>query len=116
MLKEVAAMAQTTMKIDQDLLADLRALAKGSYRSPQQHLRYLVDRDKGTLRSNSRFDSAMAVEMMDSIIADSESQVMSEAEQKHIQNLIDSGVELHGKNAQGKLISTSGKARMQEAQ
>jgi hypothetical protein len=109
-------MAQTTMKIDQDLLADLRTLAKDSYRSPQQHLRYLVDKDKGSLRSSNIFDSAMAVEMMDTIVADSEAVVMNEAEQKHIQNLLDSGVELHGSNAQGKLISTSGKVQTQKVQ
>ena len=109
-------MAQTTMKIDQDLLADLRELATESYRSPQQHLRYLVDKDKGKLRSNKVFDDETATQMMDSIIADSEAGVMNEAEQAHIQNLLDSGVELHGKNAQGKLISTSGKVQTQEVQ
>jgi len=102
-------MAQTTMKIDQDLLADLRELATDSYRSPQQHLRYLVDKDKGMLRSNKVFDDEMAVQMMDSIIDDAEAGTMNEAEQAHIQNLLDSGVELFGINAQGEFTSTPSK-------
>ncbi len=102
-------MAQTTMKIDQDLLADLRELATDSYRSPQQHLRYLVDKDKGTLRSNKVFDNEMAVQMMDDIVEDAETGIMNEAEKAHIQNLLDSGVELFGINAQGEFTSTSGK-------
>jgi len=87
-------MAQTTMKIDTDLLSELRELATDSYRSPQQQLRFLVDQAKGKLRSNKTFDSDMAREMMDSIIEDSERGVMSEVEQTHIQKLLDSGVEV----------------------
>ncbi|MBN4063491.1 antitoxin VbhA family protein [Cardiobacterium sp. AH-315-I02] len=36
---------QTTMKIDKGLLNALRSIAKAEYRSPQQHLRFLVDRE-----------------------------------------------------------------------
>ena len=39
-------MSQTTMKIDRDVLADLRELAAIEHRSPQKHLRLLVEREK----------------------------------------------------------------------
>jgi hypothetical protein len=39
-------MSQTTMKIDRDVLADLRELATSAHRSPQKHLRYLVEVEK----------------------------------------------------------------------
>lgn len=104
-------MAQTTMKIDTDLLSELRGLATESYRSPQQQLRYLVDQAKGKLRSNKTFDSDMALDMMDSLIEDSERGVMSEAEQTHIQNLLDSGVELFGENEKGEFVKYSGSTK-----
>lgn len=39
-------MKQTTMKIDRDVLADLRELATTAHRSPQRHLRHLVEVEK----------------------------------------------------------------------
>jgi len=39
-------MSQTTMKIDRDVLADLRELATTAHRSPQKHLRHLVEVEK----------------------------------------------------------------------
>lgn len=45
-------MSQTTMKIDRDVLADLRELATSAHRSPQKHLRHLVavEKAKSTLQ------------------------------------------------------------------
>lgn len=104
-------MAQTTMKIDTDLLSELRELATDSYRSPQQQLRFLVDQAKGKLRSNKTFDSEMALEMMGSIVEDSERGVMVDAEQAHIKNLLDSGVELFGDNDKGEFVKYSGNTK-----
>ncbi len=42
-------MSQTTMKIDRDVLADLRELATTAHRSPQKHLRHLVEVEKAKL-------------------------------------------------------------------
>ncbi len=42
-------MSQTTMKIDRDVLADLRELATTAHRSPQKHLRHLVEVEKSKL-------------------------------------------------------------------
>ncbi len=42
-------MNKTTMKVDRDVLLDLRALATTENRTPQQHLRFLVDREKAKL-------------------------------------------------------------------
>ncbi len=39
-------MSQTTMKVDRDVLADLRELATAAHRSPQKHLRHLVEVEK----------------------------------------------------------------------
>ena len=39
-------MKQTTMKLDCDVLDDLRNLAAQAYRSPQKHLRFLVEQEK----------------------------------------------------------------------
>lgn len=36
-------MSQTTMKIDRDVLEGLRELATSAHRSPQKHLRHLVE-------------------------------------------------------------------------
>lgn len=43
-------MSQTTMKIDRDVLSDLRELAAIAHRSPQKHLRYLLDCEKAKLK------------------------------------------------------------------
>ena len=42
-------MSQTTMKIDRDVLVDLRELATTAHRSPQKHLRHLVEVEKSKL-------------------------------------------------------------------
>ncbi|MEE9493709.1 MAG: hypothetical protein V3W04_10080 [Gammaproteobacteria bacterium] len=39
-------MSQTTMKIDRDVLADLRELASLAHRSPQKHLRHWLKKKK----------------------------------------------------------------------
>ena len=43
-------MSQTTLKIDPDVLADLQALAARARRTPQRHLRYLLDQEKAKLQ------------------------------------------------------------------
>ena len=45
-------MRQTTLKIAPDMLADLQALAARARRTPQRHLRYLLDCEKARLRAN----------------------------------------------------------------
>ena len=78
-------MAQTTMKIDTELLADLKELAEMSYRSPQKQLRFLVDQAKGTLRSNKVADNHVFTGMMDSLADQSEEGLMNEVEKDYVQ-------------------------------
>ena len=94
-------MAQTTMKIDIDLLADLKELAETSYRSPQKQLRFLVDQAKGTLRSNKAADSDVFLGMMDSLVEQSQAGQMGDVEQDYVQQLLGSGAKLYGDNEQG---------------
>lgn len=101
-------MAQTTMKIDTELLADLRALANDSYRSPQQQLRFLVDQQKGTLRSSKSADSDVFLSMMDHLVEQSEHGVMNNVELDTIEQLLSSGAKLHGDNDQGEFEQYSG--------
>ncbi len=42
-------MSQTTMKIDRDVLADLKELANITHRTPQKFLRFLMAREKAKL-------------------------------------------------------------------
>ncbi|BCG66068.1 MAG: hypothetical protein methR_P3944 [Methyloprofundus sp.] len=49
-------MSQTTMKIDRDVLADLRALATSVHRSPQKHLRHLVEMEKAKLNGQIKLE------------------------------------------------------------
>lgn len=65
-------MSQTTMKIDRDVLVDLRELATTAHRSPQKHLRHLVEVEKSkllkledmelTLEQQARFDTVRRTE------------------------------------------------------
>ncbi len=68
-------MSQTTMKIDRDVLADLRELATTAHRSPQKHLRHLVEVEKAkstvqvkledmelTVEQQARFDTVRRTE------------------------------------------------------
>lgn len=111
-------MAQTTMKIDTQLLADLKELAEVSYRSPQKQLRFLVDQAKGTLRSNRAADSELFVSMMDHIVKQSEAGQMNEIEQDFVQQLLDSGAPLYGDDEQGKFVQYAGSSKsvLKEAQ
>ena len=102
-------MAQTTMKIDTELLADLRELATDSYRSPQQQLRFMVDQQRGTLRSSNGADSDVFLGMMDQLVDKSERGVMGDAEQDFVQQLLDSGAALYGDNEQGEFEQYAGK-------
>ena len=101
-------MAQTTMKIDKDLLADLRELADNSYRSPQQQLRFMVDLARGQLRSNKPVNNETFVGMMDELVEQSEHGEMSDVEQDYVQQLLDSGAKLYGDNEQGKFEQYAG--------
>jgi len=101
-------MAQTTMKIDTDLLADLKELAETSYRSPQKQLRFLVDQAKGTLRSSQTADSELFAGMMDHIVGESEQGLMNDVEQDYVQQLLGSGAKLYGDNEQGEFKQYSG--------
>ena len=47
-------MSQTTMKIDRDVLADLRELATTAHRSPQKHLRHLVEVEKAKAKQTAQ--------------------------------------------------------------
>lgn len=89
------------MKIDIDLLADLKELAETSYRSPQKQLRFLVDQAKGTLRSSRAADSDVFLGMMDSIIEQSQAGQIGDVEQDYVQQLLGSGAKLYGDNEQG---------------
>ncbi len=42
-------MSQTTMKIDRDVLADLKELANITHRTPQKFLRFLMAREKAKM-------------------------------------------------------------------
>lgn len=44
----------TTLKLDGELLADLKTVADNAYRSPQKHLRMMVDRELGALQATSK--------------------------------------------------------------
>jgi len=101
-------MAQTTMKIDTDLLADLKELAEISYRSPQKQLRFLVDQAKGTLRSSDGANSEVFAGMMDDIVDQSEQGIMNDVEQDYVQQLLGSGAKLYGDNEQGEFEQYSG--------
>lgn len=101
-------MAQTTMKIDTDLLADLKELAEVSYRSPQKQLRFLVDQAKGTLRTSRAADSDTFVSAMDAIVEQSEAGLMNDVEQDYVQQLLDSGADLYGDNEIGEFERYSG--------
>ena len=63
-------MSQTTMKIDRDVLTDLRELATIAHRTPQKHLRYLIDCEKTRLHAE-RYD-----------VTDSEQQARAQAVQQ----------------------------------
>lgn len=102
-------MAQTTMKIDTELLADLRELATDSYRSPQQQLRFMVDQQRGTLRSSNSVNSDVFLGMMDQLVDKSERGVMGDTERDFVQQLLDSGAALYGDNEQGEFEQYSGK-------
>jgi len=108
-------MAQTTMKLDTELLADLRELANESYRSPQQQLRFMVDQQKGTLRSSNGADSDVFKGMMDDLVDQSEKGVINATEQHYIQQLLGSGAKLYGDNDQGEFEQYSGAGNPQVA-
>lgn len=101
-------MAQTTMKIDKDLLADLKELADEEYRSPQQQLRYLVEQARGRLQSNQTANGETFVRMMDHLVKQSEQGFMSDVEQDYVQQLLGSGAKLYGDNEQGEFEQYAG--------
>ena len=103
-----SVMAQTTMKIDTELLADLKELANDSYRSPQKQLQFLVDQARGTLRSSKTADSEVFLGMMDHLVEQSEQGLINDVEQDYVQQLLGSGAKLYGDNELGEFEQYTG--------
>lgn len=92
-------MSQTTMKIDREVLAELKKSASLADRTPQRHINFLLKLEKAAIEANPMdFDF---VEMFDTLVSNAEAGIVTEEQKELTVRLFESGAPVYGENDKG---------------